>query len=294
MAWTRVTTLAAAATVAAVGAPTASAGAPGSYFLSLCQFSHRAADDPIVLPRAPGFSHDHSFVGNVTTNAFSTDASLRKAGTSCTPQADTSAYWAPTLYADGRPVAPVKAAIYYRRLTTAPVRPFPPGLRMVAGNAHAFRPQSAAVTYWDCSLLKTTFYGPNGGGSSAITAAASSTVPTCPQKAEVQLHVNFPACWDGKRLDSFDHRSHMAYARGGQCPAGHPVALPALSLVYMYPARAVDAARVIMLSSGGQYSGHADFINAWNEQGLTKLVRGCLDNGHVLPTLDPTQQYNHC
>ena len=65
-------------------------------------------------------------------------------------------------------------------------------------------------------------------------------------------------------------------------------------IVYMYPARAVDAARVIMLSSGGQYSGHADFINAWNEQGLTKLVRGCLDNGHVLPTLDPTQQYNHC
>ena len=100
------------------------------------------------------------------------------------------------------------------------------------------------MTYWDCSLLKTTFYGPNGGGSSGITAATSSTVPTCPQKAEVQLHVNFPACWDGKRLDSFDHRSHMAYARGGQCPAGHPVALPALSLVYMYPARAVDAARV--------------------------------------------------
>src|SRR3989440_216461 len=227
MAWRRVTTLAAAATLAVVGAPAASAGAPGSYFLSLCQFSHRAADDPIVLPRAPGFSHDHSFVGNLTTNAFSTEASLRKAGTSCTPQADTSAYWAPTLYADGRPVAPVKAAIYSRRLTTAPVRPFPPGLRMVAGNAHAYRPQSSAVTYWDCSLLKTTFYGPNGGGSGAVTAVASSTVPTCPQKAEVQLHVNFPECWDGKRLDSFDHRSHMAYARAGQCPAGHPVAAPA-------------------------------------------------------------------
>ena len=240
--------------------------------------AHRS-DDPIVFPGQPGVSHNHTFAGNTATDASSTAATLLPGKTSCQDTADTSAYWAPTLYADGRPVAPVKAAIYYRRLTTAPVRPFPAGLRMVAGNAHAFRPQSSAVTYWDCSLLKTTFYGPNGGGSSAITAAASSTVPTCPQKAEVQLHVKFPACWDGKRLDSFDHRSHMAYARGGQCPAGHPVALPALSLVYMYPARAVDAARVIMLSSGGQYSGHADFFNAWNAKELRRLVRVCINAG---------------
>ena len=88
--------------------------------------------------------------------------------------------------------------------------------------------------------------------------------------------------------------SHMAYARDGRCPAGHPVAVPALSLVYAYPARAVDAARAIGLSSGGQYTGHADFINAWNEQALTKLVRGCLDDADVRPTLDPTQSYNHC
>src|SRR2546426_2081667 len=266
----RVTTLAAAVALAAVAVPTATAGAPGSYFLSICQFSHRAADDPIVLPRAPGFSHDHSFVGNLSTNAFSTLGSLRKAGTSCTPQADTSAYWAPTLYADGRPVAPVKAAVYYRRLTTAPVRPFPAGLQMVAGNAHAYHPQNTAITYWDCGLLKTTFYGPNGG-SIPITPAVSSTVPVCPPKAEVQLHVNFPDCWDGRRLDSFDHRSHMAYARAGRCPASHPVPVPALSLVYSYPARAVDAARAIGLSSGGQYTGHADFINAWDQRALAKL-----------------------
>src|SRR4029079_2839318 len=131
----RVTTWAAALALAAITVPAATAGAPGSYFLSICQFSHRATDDPIVLPRAPGFSHDHSFVGNLSTKAFSTLASLRKGGTTCTPQADTSAYWAPTLFADGRPVAPVKAAVYYRRLTTAPVQPFPAGLRMVAGNA---------------------------------------------------------------------------------------------------------------------------------------------------------------
>src|SRR5919205_856728 len=185
--------VAAAAVLATAVVPAATAGAPGSYFLSICQFSHRAADDPIVLPRAAGFSHDHTFIGNVSTNAFSTLSSLRKAGTSCTPTGDTAAYWAPTLYADGQPVTPAKAVVYYRRLTTAPVRPFPQGLRMVAGNSHAFRPQSPSITYWDCGLLKTTFYGPNGGGvngGGTATATASSTVPMCPQKAEVQLHVN--------------------------------------------------------------------------------------------------------
>ena len=60
------------------------------------------------------------------------------------------------------------------------------------------------------------------------------------------------------------------------------------------PGGALPAARAIGLSSGGQYTGHADFINAWNQPALTKLVRGCLDNGSVSPTLDPTQTYNHC
>ena len=293
----RLALVAAAAALGVSGAPLAHAGGPGSYFLSICAFSHRAADDPIVLPRAPGFSHDHTFVGNVSTDAFSTMSSLRRAGSSCTPHGDTAAYWAPTLYVDAKPLAPVKAVVYYRRLTTAPVRPFPAGLRMVAGDSHATAPQSPSITYWDCSLLKTTFYAPNGGGATgggAVVATTSSTVPVCPVKADVQLHVNFPSCWDGRRLDSVDHKSHMAYVVGERCPASHPVPVPALSLIYSYPARAVDAARSITLSSGGQLTGHADFVNAWDERALAKLVRGCLDNPHVQPTRDPTQQYNHC
>ena len=45
-------------------------------FISTCRFSHRAPDDPIVFPGHPGFSHDHSFVGNTSTDAFSTLWSL--------------------------------------------------------------------------------------------------------------------------------------------------------------------------------------------------------------------------
>ena len=86
--------------------------------------------------------------------------------------------------------------------------------------------------------------------------------------------VFFPECWDGRHLDSADHKIHMAYMRKGKCPSSHPVAVPALEQLYRYPIRGGDG---ISLSSGGLYSGHADFINAWVPSALRKLVDGCLN-----------------
>jgi hypothetical protein len=244
-------------------------------FISSCAFAHRAPDDPIVYPREPGYSHDHTFVGNVSTNAFSTLRSLRRARSTCYRYGDTAAYWAPTLYVDGQPVTPRTATLYYRRLTTAPVRAFPSGLRMVAGDSRAWRPQNPAVTHWDCAVLKENFYGTRST-QSASRSAASRVIPHCSPYSELQLIVNFPDCWNGKSIDSANHKSHMAYSVAGRCPTGHPVAVPALSLVYSYPP---GIGRIVALSSGTQYSGHADFINSWNEPALTKLVDDCLNHG---------------
>ena len=69
----------------------------------------------------------------------------------------------------------------------------------------------------------------------------------------------------------------MTYAVSGRCPAGHPVGLPALELVYSYPARATDGVGTVNLSSGGQTTGHADFINAWNQPALAQRVHRCLN-----------------
>ena len=44
------------------------------YFAVACGFSHRNQDDPIVYPRERGRSHDHTYFGNSSTNAFSTPA----------------------------------------------------------------------------------------------------------------------------------------------------------------------------------------------------------------------------
>jgi Domain of unknown function (DUF1996) len=234
----------------------------GVNFIGNCTFSHMAMDDPIVYPRQPGASHDHSFVGNTTTNAFSTLRTLRAGGTTCKRDGETAAYWMPTLLLNGQMVVPRGATIYYRRKTLAAVRPFRPGLKMIAGDRSATSPQSVKVTYWNC------------GAASGVPP--SSEVPTCPNtpRESLRLHVNFPNCWDGRRLDSADHKSHMAYSDRGVCPASHPVAVPAISLIFRY---AIMGGSGVMLSSGGQYSAHADFFNAWRQGTLTSLVNGCLN-----------------
>jgi hypothetical protein len=234
----------------------------GVNFVENCRFSHQGPDDPIVFPGKPGASHLHTFVGNRTTNASSTFGSLRAGGTTCLRSDDTAAYWVPALYQGTSLVLPQAATVYYRRASLQPVSAFPNGLRVIAGDATATGPQSMRVTFWSC-----------GAGSGV---AASSMVPTCPAQrgSFLRLHVRFPSCWDGRRLDSPDHKGHMAYAVRGSCPSTHPVPVPAIAQIYRYPTRGGEG---FSLASGGQFSAHADFFNAWDPGALKRLVDGCLN-----------------
>jgi hypothetical protein len=234
----------------------------GVNFVSNCQFVHFLPDDPIVYPGQPGKSHDHTFVGNTSTDASSTLSSLKAAGTTCRLKADKAAYWMPTLIVDGKPVTPLGSTIYYRRDTTARVHPFPQGLELIAGDSKATAPQGKKVTFWNC------------GVESGMPA--SDAPPACPSTRgdELRLHVNFPSCWDGTNLDSADHKSHVVYPTAGACPADHPVAVPAITLIYRYP---ISGDHEFALSSGGVYSAHADFFNAWNQPILSRLVNFCLN-----------------
>ena len=81
------------------------------------------------------------------------------------------------------------------------------------------------------------------------------------------MNVNFPDCWDGRRLDSADHRSHMAYSVNGNCPSTHKVAVPFMRMLILYPA----VARGSTVASG-RFSEHGDFINAWDQEALDELV----------------------
>jgi hypothetical protein len=241
-------------------------GGGGGYFAVACGFSHRNQDDPIVFPRQAGRSHDHTYFGARSTDAFSTPASLRADGrTTCRLRADTAAYWVPTLFVGGRAVEPLAVVAYYVRRTSDAVDPFPAGLKVIAGDASAQTAQSSRVTFWSCAVRG---------------AERSSTIPTCPgtQRGGLRLHVNFPNCWDGDRLDSANHKSHMAYSSEGACPGSRPVEVPALSLVIYY---GVSGGPGSELSSGGQLSAHADFVNAWDQASLARLVDRYLNgSGH--------------
>jgi hypothetical protein len=166
----------------------------------------------------------------------------------------------PTVLQNGNPVLPLGATIYYRRATFAQVEPFPAGLKIIAGDSHATAPQLLKIVYWNCGV--ETGLPPQG------------MVPTCPSGSMLRLHVRFPNCWDGKNLDSVDHKMHMAYSEAGRCPADHPVAVPAIEVILRYP---IQGGADVVVASGGQLSGHADFFNAWDQPTLTSLVNGCLN-----------------
>ena len=257
-----------------VGATTQPAAAGGSFgsMQVVCHPSHTSKDDPIVFPRQPGAAHQHEFFANRSTNAYSTVESLTGKPTTCSRPGDTAAYWVPAVLNNGRRVVPDRVIAYYRTTRirdVTSVRPFPHGLKMVAGSAMATAsdPQPTRIVNWDC-----------GDGVTGTARPPAS----CPSGQALRLRIEFPNCWNGRTLDSADHKSHMAYAGvGGSqgCPSSHPVPVPALSLNFRY--KISGSLSGVTLASGGVHSGHADFFNSWNQSVLSQLVRDCLNAGRI-------------
>jgi hypothetical protein len=248
-------------------------GPQGSHgqFVVECGLSHTASDDPIVRPGEPGASHLHRFFGNRDVDAGSTYESLQGAATSCDQPRDTASYWAPALLdGDGRLIESIRAVAYYRGgagIAPTSVVAYPPALKMLAGDPHATAEQSIDVVAWSC-----------GAGR-----PRTATPPQCPPDSALGLNVTFPDCWDGRNLDSADHRTHTARSTGGRCPSSHPVPIPELLLVVEYPP--LDPHR-LSLSSGGVLSGHADFWNVWDQAKLETEVAGCLNRDVVCGVSD--------
>jgi Domain of unknown function (DUF1996) len=255
----------------AIAAPAASAT---PRFHVECPFHHFNKDDPIVYPRQRGASHMHTFFGNKSTNYRSTYRSLRRAGTNCGKRGDKGAYWMPAVFKNGHRVKPTDGDFYYRARTEplGAIRAFPKGLKIIAGNHDATRPQSTKVVGWSCFRSAGT---------------EEPRMRDCGQ-ADVKVLIHFPSCWDGKHKDSPNHMSHMAYSvkRGDGrrgCPKKHPVAVPELSYSIRLP---FHNGRDVHLSSGPFYTMHADFWNAWNQRVLRRLVDKCLHAGIECPSFE--------
>lgn len=238
-------------------------------FVAFCPASHQLRDDPIVFPGLPGQSHLHSFFGSTAADAFATLGPMLDGDTTCDPTVDRSAYWVPTLLENGVAIEPEQATFYYLTGNDDPgsLRAYPPGLRILAGTPARSGPDGPSRYTWSCR-----------------GAAASSTgdFATCPAGHELELLLNFPDCWNGRDLDSPDHKAHMAYGAGGDCPASHPVAVPRLQFKLRYPTSGGPGIRIATGSGahahhgGNGYSAHGDFFNAWLPAELEARVERCL------------------
>lgn len=270
-------------------------------FRLICQPGQVLFDDPIVYPGQPGKSHLHQFFGNLGANASSTYASLRSSGnSSCSNALNRSAYWMPAmLNGKGMVVSQDFVSIYYKRrpktdpkcstLGKACVN-LPRGLRYIFG--YDMLNPGASKTgggYFNCQGK-----GATPGHYSSITEAAKF----CPVGAQLGAIIASPPCWNGKDLDSPDHRSHMAYPANpndvnSACPASHPYIVAQFTLGAWY---SVDAD----LDRSGVWDGtfnswhlssddmpgmpmkpgttfHTDWFGAWNDSVLDMWHGGCID-----------------
>jgi Domain of unknown function (DUF1996) len=240
-----------------------------------CGYSHRAKDDPIVFPRGPGMSHSHDFFGPSRLDAFSTNSSIRKSGSTCirddiADKTDHSAYWVPTLYRGRTAIKPESIIVYYMTgfRSLRAIEPFPQNLRMIAGDAKG---QTRALVGAEPAI---NFLCQGG----TVAPGSWTTAPTC-AKPLMDLVIRFPDCWDGVRSDSRDHKSHMAYSRlipnqkAAACPSSHPHQVPAVRLTARYK---TVAGPTLRLASGPVSTSHADFMNGWDMKKLKTMINRCL------------------
>lgn len=284
-----------------------------------CDFSHSSYNDPIVFPGQLNAAHLHRFYGNTLLDENSSTESLFTSGeSSCQGnELNRSAYWIPALLApafdaqtaerlldaNGEPAWKVVPAVvgnddeahevfYYSAgvddLTS--IQPIPLGLKMIAGN-HMAQPgmeQDTSIVRWHCQAWES---------SDATNPRWSSSIPECTAPDRLRMDIFFPSCWNGTDLDSYDHKSHLAYPvnnggpNGTVCPASHPVPIIRVSFHYAYAVKpevyepatkssrgwrfASDMYEVSPTTAGGM-SLHGDWFNAWHPEALQAVLDGCI------------------
>ncbi|GIE83109.1 hypothetical protein Aph02nite_90590 [Actinoplanes philippinensis] len=168
-------------------------------------------------------------------------------------------------------VRPAQVLIEYRGNATAKVVPMPKFLRALTGDAKpTSRGPANARAVWSCS---------------GFADRLSDKYPICPAGSRVQRVHDFPGCWDGRNIDSDNHRKHVAFAdkATGACPQGF-TAIPQLRITVSY-----DIPRDVQLK--GQYaldsfpeenhnpfSDHNDFVNVNSDRTMQRIAT-CINKG---------------
>ncbi|GAA2260783.1 DUF1996 domain-containing protein [Streptomyces indiaensis] len=282
-----------------VNTPRPEGNASRGSFATSCGVNENGLFNSDNIIAAPGVTngahHFHDYVGNQSNNAFASDQDLAKAETSCDDQGDKSSYYWPVVRLQngaqeqdaqkpgggiegnaGEIVTPKQVTLTFVGNPREKVTAMPRLLRIITGDAKSFvnGPANANAS-WSCTGFEDR--------------QLKDKYPLCPQGSDVVRTFKFQSCWDGRNIDSANHRTHVAFAdAAGNCPSGfRPIPQLVQRIVYDIDAPSLqDGGRTTPLFAVDSFpeqlhkpvTDHGDFINIFDEDLMGEMV-DCINGG---------------
>lgn len=172
---------------------------------------------------------------------------------------------------EGEIQRPAVVDLTFRGSPTGKVVAMPKFLRVLYGDAKAGQngPKNAKAS-WTCTGFEDK--------------VLMDKYPICPQGSKVKRVHDFPSCWDGKNIDSANHRDHIVFPdQNGKCKQGFK-AVPQLriSLTYNIPLDVQKGGRYLVDSfpeeEHNPLTDHDDFANVMSQKIMNRLVN-CVNSG---------------
>ncbi|KAI5287429.1 hypothetical protein KEM52_001586 [Ascosphaera acerosa] len=265
--------------------------------------------DPIVDAGGPA-AHAHALHGSGALGFNSDSDELRSADcTSCAVTEDLSAYWTPPLYfeyANGSTVMveQVGGMLAYYLQYGKDVKAFPKGFRMLAGDQNqrnfTLPFPDPPKSMWKGDEITEQALMQKAIGFNCLNYAKDPEPSlyrhTLPSKDfmdqncadGLRLEIAFPSCWNGKDLDSPNHRDHLRYpslVNDGVCPKGFETRLVSLFYETIWNTAAYKGVDGRFVLSYGDPTGcgyHADFMEGWQDGVLQRAIDECTNQSGLV------------